>query len=40
MDCIILTGLMIAVVKRVEVKFDPKRRSPEQIAAGIQIKEY
>lgn len=35
-----LTGLMIAVVKRVEVKFDPKRRSPEQIAAGIQIKKY
>ena len=35
-----ITGLLIAVVNRVEIKFDPKRRTPKQIAEGIQIKEY
>ena len=35
-----ITALLIAAVDRVEIKFDPKRRTPQQIAAGLQIKEY
>ena len=35
-----ITGLLIAAVNRVEITFDPKRRTPEQIADGIRIKEY
>lgn len=35
-----LTGLLIALVKRVEIRFDPKRRTHAQISSGIQIKEF
>ena len=35
-----ITGLLIALIKRIEIKFDPKRRTPEQIASGIQVKEF
>ena len=35
-----ITALLIAAVNRVEIKFDPKRRTSQQIAAGLQIKEY
>lgn len=35
-----ITALLIAVVKRVEFKADPKRRTHEQIADGLKIKEY
>ena len=35
-----ITGLLIALVRRVEIKFDPKRRTQEQISSGIQIKEF
>lgn len=35
-----ITGLLIALVKRVEIKFDPKRRTPEKITSGIQIKKF
>ena len=36
----VITGLLIAAVSRVEIKFDPKRRTREQIAAGIKIRKY
>ena len=35
-----ITGLLIALVKRVEIKFDPKRRTPEKISSGIRMKEF
>ena len=35
-----ITGLLITVVKCVEIKFDPKYRTTKQIAAGIQTKKY
>lgn len=35
-----ITGILIVMVNRVEIKFDPKRRTPEQITAGLQIKKY
>ena len=35
-----ITGMLIGLIKRIEIKFDPKRRTPEQIASGIQIKEF
>ena len=35
-----ITGLLIAAINRVEIKFDPKRRTPEQISAGIQTRKY
>ena len=35
-----ITGLLIAVVSCVEMKFDPKRRTPEKITEGLRIKKY
>ena len=35
-----ITGILITLVKRIEIRIDPKRRTPEQIASGIQIKEF
>ena len=35
-----ITGILIVVVKCIEIKADPKRRTPEQIANGIKVKKY